>query len=78
MDEPAWERAAPIRDFVQKIPTEGATPSVPTEVRILYDDAALYVGARLMRAQHSESRGGTRRDHGEANARTRQADRSTA
>jgi hypothetical protein len=35
-------------------------------------------GERLMSEEHFEFRGGTRRDHGEANARTRQADRSTA
>jgi len=68
MDEPAWERARPIRDFVQKIPVEGSAPSVPTEVRILYDDAALYVGARLMRRNpRSIRRSVTRRD-GESDA----------
>ena len=35
-------------------------------------------GERLMSEEHFEFRGGTRRDRGEANARTRQADRSTA
>ena len=35
-------------------------------------------GERLMSEEHFEFRGVTRRDHGEANARTRQADRSTA
>jgi hypothetical protein len=68
MDEPAWERAAPIRDFVQKIPIEGATPSVPTEVRILYDDAALYVGARLMREDPQAIRRSVTRRDGESDA----------
>ncbi len=63
MDEAAWNDAPPIRDFVQKIPIEGAPPSVATEVRILYDDAAIYVGARLMRPDpQSIRRSVTRRD----------------
>ncbi len=68
MDEGAWERAAPIRDFVQKIPIEGATPSVPTEVRILYDDAALYIGARLMRSDPASIRRSVTRRDGESDA----------
>ena len=68
MDEPAWQRATPIRDFVQKIPLEGAAPSVPTEVRILYDDAALYVGARLMRSDPQAIRRSVTRRDGESDA----------
>ncbi len=44
LDDAAWEQALPITDFVQKIPTEGAAPTVATEVRLLYDNHALYVG----------------------------------
>ena len=47
LDEPAWQQATPIRDLVQKEPVEGAEPGDPTEVRLLYDDDALYVGARM-------------------------------
>ena len=47
LDEPAWQQATPIRDLVQKEPVEGAEPGEPTEVRFLYDDDALYVGARM-------------------------------
>jgi hypothetical protein len=68
MNEGAWERAAPIRDFSQKIPIEGATPTVPTEVRILYDDAALYVGARLMRSDPQAIRRSVTRRDGESDA----------
>ena len=39
--------AAPITDFVQKEPTEGAAPTDAMEVRFVYDDDALYVGARM-------------------------------
>ena len=68
MDESAWNSAVPIRDFSQKIPLEGATPSVPTEVRIVYDDAALYVGARLMRADPQSIRRSVTRRDGESDA----------
>ena len=45
--EDAWERAIPITEFVQKEPIEGAAPTDDMEVRFLYDDEALYVGARM-------------------------------
>jgi hypothetical protein len=47
LDEGAWARATPITDFHQQQPREGAAPSQRTEVRILYDERALYVGARM-------------------------------
>jgi Domain of unknown function (DUF5916) len=47
LDEPVWDRAAWIKDFVQKIPREGAPPSDSMQIAIYYDDDALYVGARM-------------------------------
>ena len=47
LDEATWARATPITGFRQFQPAEGAPASLATEVRILYDDAALYVGARM-------------------------------
>src|SRR2546423_425883 len=47
LDEAAWARATPITDFHQQQPNEGAAPSEKTEVRVLFDDHALYVGARM-------------------------------
>lgn len=47
LDEPAWQAAKPITEFIQQDPHEGAAPSERTEVRFLYDDDALYVGARM-------------------------------
>lgn len=44
LDEPAWLSAAVAADFVQSDPVEGAPASERTEVRVLYDDRALYVG----------------------------------
>ena len=47
LDDGAWARAAWISDFVQKEPEQGAAPSVATEIAFVYDDEALYVGARM-------------------------------
>ncbi len=47
LDDEIWQKATPITDFVQKEPTEGAAPTDPMEVRLVYDDAALYIGARM-------------------------------
>ena len=44
LSEEVWQRAAPAGGFIQKNPTEGAPASQRTEVRILYTNAALYVG----------------------------------
>ncbi len=47
LDEAAWQAATPIRDFRQYQPDEGEPASLPTEVRVLYDGDALYIGARM-------------------------------
>ncbi|HEX5576693.1 MAG TPA: carbohydrate binding family 9 domain-containing protein, partial [Gemmatimonadales bacterium] len=47
LSENAWTTAQPVTDFTQREPVEGASATERTEVRILYDDDALYVGARL-------------------------------
>ena len=47
LDEAAWSRATPITDFHQQQPKEGVAPSQKTEVRVLFDDHALYIGARM-------------------------------
>ncbi len=47
LDEAAWKAATPITSFRQSRPAEGSEPAVRTEVRILYDDGALYIGARM-------------------------------
>ncbi|HEY0478145.1 MAG TPA: DUF5916 domain-containing protein [Kofleriaceae bacterium] len=39
----AWQQAVPTTAFTQKFPNEAQAPSEPTELRVLYDDAALYV-----------------------------------
>jgi hypothetical protein len=47
LDDEAWQKASPITDFIQKEPTEGAAPTDAMDVRIVYDDDVLYVGARM-------------------------------
>ena len=47
LDEPAWMTAPPATGFWQVDPDEGAPASEATEVRFLYDDDAIYVGAWL-------------------------------
>lgn len=47
LDDPAWAQAQPSTRFTQRIPREGDPATERTEVRLLYDDDALYVGARL-------------------------------
>jgi len=44
LDDAVWAAAAPSGGFVQHFPDEGAPPSEPTTVRVLYDDKNLYVG----------------------------------
>ena len=45
LDEPVWTSAAPVTDFWQYDPGDGERLSEPIEVRFLYDNDALYVGA---------------------------------
>jgi hypothetical protein len=47
IDESAWSAATPIGELTQSVPNEGKPASEKTEIRILYDDAAIYVGARM-------------------------------
>ena len=47
LDEPAWASADRVGDFVQSEPQTGALATEATEVRILYDETTLYIGATL-------------------------------
>ncbi|MQA89051.1 MAG: hypothetical protein GEU90_02270 [Gemmatimonas sp.] len=47
LGEDVWAEAVPATGFTQREPVEGAPVSEPTEVRILYDEEALYIGALL-------------------------------
>lgn len=46
LDEPAWATASVASTFTQSYPDPGAVPRQRTEVRVLYDNANLYVGVR--------------------------------
>jgi hypothetical protein len=47
LDDRAWAAAQPAGDFLLREPTEGVPAPEPTEVRFVYTDDALYVGARM-------------------------------
>lgn len=47
LDDPVWQTAMPIAGLRQTDPDEGRAVTESTEVRVVYDGAALYVGARL-------------------------------
>lgn len=48
LDEEAWQRATAATGLRQYQPNEGHPASLPTEVRFLFDDRALYIGARMV------------------------------
>lgn len=45
IDEAVWSRAAPVSDFTQQEPVEGGRPSERTEIRVVFDEDDLYIGA---------------------------------
>jgi hypothetical protein len=47
LSDDVWALAEPATGFTQRDPDEGRPATERTEVRFLYDDSALYVGARL-------------------------------
>jgi hypothetical protein len=56
LDEAAWRNAPPVTQFVQREPVEGAPPQERTEVRVLYDRSAIYIGAMLYEQDRSSVR----------------------
>ncbi len=47
LDEEVWRGVTPATAFINREPTEGESPSERTEVRVLFDDVSVYVGARM-------------------------------
>jgi len=47
LDEPVWQEAEAADHFTQSIPAEGEPARERTEVHILYDEGAIYIGARM-------------------------------
>ena len=56
LDDASWLGAAPITHFTQIDPEEGEQATQPTDVRLVYDDEALYVGAMLYDAGEIRTR----------------------
>jgi hypothetical protein len=50
LSEEIWLTAEPVTDFIQAEPVENAQPSDRTEVRFVFDETALWVGARMYRS----------------------------
>jgi hypothetical protein len=64
LDDQAWRDVPALTDFVQKEPNEGARATDRMEVRFAYDEAALYVGAKMYASAPIQSPLG-RRDQAE-------------
>jgi len=47
LDEEVWSQAPIASNFVQLDPVPGGSPFQKTEVKVLYDDNAIYIGAML-------------------------------
>ncbi len=54
LNDPIWQTAERVTGFLQRDPNEGAQPTESTVVYVAYDDAALYIAARLYDA-HPDS-----------------------
>jgi hypothetical protein len=57
LDDAAWQAATPVTEFTQVDPNEGQPGSQRTEMRFLFDEGALYVGAKMY---DTEGRAGVR------------------
>jgi hypothetical protein len=53
LDDPAWAAAPVAGNFLETWPDYGAKAQRPTDVRVLYDDHYLYIGARMHHAPGS-------------------------
>ena len=49
-DEPIWQTAQAVTDFLQKEPVENGKSTDNLEVRFLYDDDALYVATKVTKS----------------------------
>ena len=56
LDEPIWEDAAVISDFIQQEPAEGAPATERTEVRVVYNGSSLFIGVRAFDSSHEPPR----------------------
>jgi len=47
LDDAAWSEGERSGDYTQQLPTEGAPPTQPTELKILYDEKSVYFAIRV-------------------------------
>ncbi|MCU1349202.1 MAG: hypothetical protein JWO56_2232 [Acidobacteria bacterium] len=47
LSDAAWQDAPEFTAFTQHDPVDGAEPTMPTSIRIVYDDHAIYFGAKM-------------------------------
>ncbi|OGU72860.1 MAG: hypothetical protein A2V93_01815 [Ignavibacteria bacterium RBG_16_34_14] len=47
LHEEFWKQIIPVNQFTQRNPDEGKEPTQKTEIKIAFDNAALYIGARM-------------------------------
>ena len=47
LSDEVWDNAPALTGFIQNYPDMGKPASQPTEVKVLYDDNAIYVGAYI-------------------------------
>jgi len=62
LDDPAWAAAPPVSGFRRDVPSDGKPAAEDTEVRVLYDKDAIYIGARLYARRGTVSTRLSRRD----------------
>lgn len=62
LDEFDWADAQVISDFVQRQPEPGSTPTNKSDVKIMYDNQAIYISARLYEKPENISQQLTERD----------------
>ncbi|HEY2322179.1 MAG TPA: DUF5916 domain-containing protein [Thermoanaerobaculia bacterium] len=48
LSDAAWQAAPEFTDFTQHDPDDGKPSTLPTSVRIVYDDKAIYFGAKMV------------------------------
>ena len=68
-DERCWDNAVPFSEFVQQVPKPGAPATDRTEVRVLFDDDAIYFGVRAFQSGAPIVANELRRDAGRLHVR---------
>jgi len=62
LGDAAWKEGEWASDYIQQMPKEGAKPSQPTEIKILYDEKNVYVAIRAYDDPRLIHNYGSRRD----------------